>query len=159
MFSALLSSLVLAGQFGVTVSPTITAPVNQHHWGYPGYPGYPNNGNIIIIQPPQQFQPPVLVEFDALGKDWGTVWINGQKIYRPQLYNRRQVLNLAPGSYRVVLTGITKYDVWSAGYLNVGRTGTLRVVFSKTDGVYVQGDPTAWLGDRDVRNGIEVWQR
>ncbi len=156
MFSALLSSLVLAGQFGVTVSPTITAPVNHHQWGYPGYPP---DGSIIIIQPPQQIQPPVLVEFDALGKDWGTVWINGQKIYRPQLYNRRQVLNLAPGSYRVVLTGITKYDVWSAGYLNVGRTGTLRVVFSKTDGVYVQGDPTAWLGDRDVRNGIEVWQR
>jgi hypothetical protein len=152
MFSALLSSLVLAGQFTVTVSPTITTPVNQHHWDYP------HDGNIIIIQPPQ-IQPPVLVEFDALGKDWGSVWINGQEVYRPQLYNRRQVLNLAPGSYRVVLTGITKYDVWSAGYLNVGRTGTLRVVFSKTDGVYVQGDPTAWLGDRDVRNGIEVWRR
>jgi hypothetical protein len=155
MFPTLLSSLVLAGQFGVTISPTITAPVNQYPWGYPGYP---QNGNIIIIQP-QQTQPPVLVEFDALGKDWGTVWINGQEIYRPKLYNRRQVLNLAPGSYRVVLTGITKYDVWSAGYLNVGRTGTLRVIFSKADGVYVQGDPSAWLGDRDVRNGIEVWRR
>lgn len=149
MFPALLSSLVLSGQVHISV------PVNQYPWGYPGYP---HGGNIIIVQP-QQVQPPVLVEFDALGKDWGSVWINGEEVYRPKLYNRRQVLNLAPGSYRVVLTGITKYDVWSAGYLNVGRTGTLRVVFSKTDGVYVQGDPSAWLGDRDVRNGMEVWRR
>ncbi|MBD2120086.1 hypothetical protein [Trichocoleus sp. FACHB-262] len=149
MFPALLSSLVLSGQVHVSV------PVNQYPWGYSGYP---HGGNIIIVQP-QQIQPPVLVEFDALGKDWGSVWINGEEVYRPKLYNRRQVLNLAPGSYRVVLTGITKYDVWSAGYLNVGRTGTLRVVFSKTDGVYVQGDPSAWLGDRDVRNGMEVWRR
>ncbi|MEP0869405.1 hypothetical protein NDA01_06295 [Trichocoleus desertorum AS-A10] len=149
MFPALLSSLVLSGQVHISV------PVNQYPWGYSGYP---NGGNVIIVQP-QQIQPPVLVEFDALGKDWGSVWINGEEVYRPKLYNRRQVLNLAPGSYRVVLTGITKYDVWSAGYLNVGRTGTLRVVFSKTDGVYVQGDPSAWLGDRDVRNGMEVWRR
>ncbi|MBD2094630.1 hypothetical protein H6F90_05630 [Trichocoleus sp. FACHB-591] len=149
MFPALLSSLVLSGQVHISV------PVNQYPWGYPGYP---HGGNIIIVQP-QQVQPPVLVEFDALGKDWGSVWINGEEVYRPKLYNRRQVLNLAPGSYRVVLTGITKYDVWSAGYLNVGRTGTLRVVFSKTNGVYVQGDPSAWLGDRDVRNGMEVWRR
>ena len=159
MFSALLPSLVLAGQFTVTLPTSITTPVNHYPWGYPGYPGYPGDGSVIIIQPPQQYQPPVLVEFDALGKDWGSVWINGEEVYRPQLYNRRQVLNLAPGGYRVVLTGITKYDVWAAGYLNVGRTGTLRVVFSKAEGVYVQGDPSAWLGDRDVRNGMEVWRR
>lgn len=156
MFPALLSSLVLAGQFSVSLPTSVAVPVNHYPWGHPGYPG---NGNVIIIQPPHQIQPPVLVEFDALGKDWGSVWINGEEIYRPKLYNRRQVFNLAPGTYRVILTGITKYDVWSAGYLNVGRTGTLRVMFSKTDGVYVQGDPSAWLGDRDVRNGIEVWRR
>ena len=149
MFPTLLSSLVLAGQFHLTV------PADQYYWGYPSYP---NDGTVIIIQPPQA-QPPVLVEFEALGKDWGSVWVNGEEVYRPKLYNRRQVFNLAPGSYRVVLTGITKYDVWSAGYLNVGRTGTLRVVFSKTGGVEVQGDPSAWLPDRDVRNGIEVWRR
>ncbi|HEY9748911.1 MAG TPA: hypothetical protein V6C63_09540 [Allocoleopsis sp.] len=149
MLSALLPSLVLAGQFQISV------PVDHYPWGYPSYP----SNNVIIIQPPQQIQPPVLVEFDALGKDWGSVWINGEQIYRPKLYNRRQVFNLAPGTYRVILTGVTKYDIWSAGYLNVGRTGALRVTFSKTDGVYVQGDPSAWLADRDVRNGIEVWRR
>lgn len=156
MFSALLSPLVLAG-YVHSVTPIAAPPLLANYpWGW-GW-GYPDN-TVIIIDEPAEFDQRVLVEFDAQGQDWGTVWIDGNLVYRAKNFNRRQVVRLRPGSHRLILTGVTKHDIWAAGYLNVGRASAMRVSFSKAGGVYVQNDPTAWLPDRDLKNPIEVWRR
>lgn len=99
-----------------------------------------------------------LVEFVARGDDWANVWLNQQNVFQPRNYNRRQVLSLCPGAYRIVFTGNTRFDVWSAGYLDVGRTNIVRIAFSKNGLVEVQGDPSAWLPDESIDLN-EVWRR
>ena len=154
MLSALLSPLVVAGYFHtVTPAPPVLA---NHSWGW-GW-GYPDN-TVIIIDPSEEIDQRVFVEFAAEGKDWGTVWIDGDLAYRAKNFNRQQAVRLKPGVHRVIFTGVTKHDIWAAGYLNVGRASSLRVIFSKTGGVYVQNDPTTWLPDANLKNPIEVWRR
>lgn len=100
----------------------------------------------------------VLVEFVARGNDWGSVWIDGKAIFSPRSFNRRQTVNLCPGVYRVVFTGINRLDVWAVGYLDIGRTNLVRLAFSREGRVSVSGDPDAWLLD-DTTDPIEIWRR
>ena len=91
----------------------------------------------------------VLVEFVAREKDWGDVWINNRKIFEPRNINRQQTFTFCPGGYRLVITGMTKYDVWASGYLDLGTSNVVRVVFTKNGIEQVEGDPHAWLPDEE----------
>lgn len=100
----------------------------------------------------------VLVEFVARGDDWGNVWLDSRNIFQPRNYNRRQTISLCPGAYRVIFAGNTKFDVWAAGYLDIGRTNIVRIAFSADGRVDVQGDPYAWLPDETI-DSTDVWRR
>ncbi len=98
-----------------------------------------------------------IVEFVARGSEWGDVWIDGTKVFAARNFNRTQTLQLFPGAYRIVITGMTRLDVWASGYLDVGQTNVIKFAFSKDGGVEVAGDRDAWLpDDKDDPN---VWRR
>lgn len=107
---------------------------------------------------PDGYSRPVLVEFVARGDDWGGVWLNKDLVFQPTNFNRRQTFNFCPGAYRLIFTGATRFQVWAAGYLDVGRTNVLRIAFSKDGTVEVSGDRNAWLPDENI-DSIEVWRR
>jgi hypothetical protein len=116
---------------------------------------------IIIIHTPSPWPYPwpypvpvpaeerVRVEFDALGTDWGAVYLDGRLIYRPHNFNRQHTVHLRPGGYRLEITGVVEFDRWASGYLDIGRDNSQIVVirFSKTGGVSVSGRPEVWIPD------------
>lgn len=107
------------------------------------------NAPIIINPGEVEAKREVVVDFIGLGRDWGTVYLNGQVLYRPQNHNRRQQFLLEEGAYYLEITGIVRSERWASGYLDVGRldANVLVVRFSKRGGVYVVGDPYAWIPD------------
>lgn len=110
---------------------------DQPHDHYPHEPYY---------HPPRR---QVVVEFVALGRDWATVILNGRRIFRPHNHNRRRQFTLDEGAYYLEITGVTRFEIWASGYLDVGRSdaNVLVVTFSKAGGVRVSGDPYAWIPD------------
>ncbi|NJL45671.1 MAG: hypothetical protein HC922_07960 [Leptolyngbyaceae cyanobacterium SM2_3_12] len=91
----------------------------------------------------------VRVEFDALGTDWGAVYLDGRLIYRPHNFDRQKTIYLPPGGYRLEITGVVRSDRWASGYLDLGRDNSRLAVirFSKTGGVAVSGGPYVWIED------------
>ncbi|MBD2181422.1 hypothetical protein H6S82_02295 [Planktothrix sp. FACHB-1355] len=126
-------------------------------YGCPSSPttGYPPNSTGFC---PNTYTGSVLVEFVARGDDWGNVWINGREVFQPRTFDRRKTVYLCPGAHRIIITGITKLEVWASGYLDIGRTNIVRIAFSKYGGVQVSGDPYAWLAD-DSNDPFDVWER
>ncbi|MEB3289284.1 MAG: hypothetical protein VKI82_05180 [Leptolyngbya sp.] len=124
-------------------------------------PSLPLANRIIIIESPSPWpypwpqpypQPPesrVRVEFEALGTDWGAVYLDGRLLYRPHNFNRQHTVYLRPGGYRLEVTGVVQSDRWARGYLDIGRDNSQIVVirFSKTGGVSVSGSPEVWIPD------------
>jgi hypothetical protein len=118
---------------------------------------FPTESDIIIIGPPIPWPYPrplpqretVRVEFDAEGRDWGAVYLDGRLIYRPHNFNRQEIIHLRPGGYRLEITGVVRADLWASGYLDIGRDNSQIVVirFSKTGGVQVSGSPYVWIPD------------
>ncbi|MEY3300449.1 MAG: hypothetical protein RLZZ597_3709 [Cyanobacteriota bacterium] len=121
----------------------------------------PLANRVIIIHRPAPWPHPwpypvpvpaeeqVRVEFDALGTDWGAVYLDGRLIYRPHNFNRQHTVHLRPGGYRLEITGVVQSDRWASGYLDIGRDNSQIVVirFSKTGGVSVSGSPYVWIPD------------
>jgi hypothetical protein len=105
----------------------------------------------VIIRDGELTEPeePVLVDFVAPGQEWANVSLNGQRVYTPRNFNRRQRLELEPGAYYLEITGVNRFEVWASGYLDVGRddSNVLVVTFSRQRGVRVSGDPYAWIPD------------
>ena len=92
----------------------------------------------------------VRVVFDALGADWGAVYLDGRLIYRAYNHNRQESIYIRPGGYYLEITGVVRADVWASGYLDVGRNNAnlLVIRFSKDGGVQVAGDANVWVPDR-----------
>lgn len=121
----------------------------------------PVTSRVIIIHRPSPWPYPwphpvpvptdqrVRVEFDALGTDWGAVYLDGRLIYQPHNFNRQHTVRLRPGGYRLEVTGVVRSDRWASGYLDIGRDNSNIVVvrFSKTGGVSVSGSPYVWIPD------------
>jgi hypothetical protein len=107
-------------------------------WPYP-YPTYPTSNRQRVR-----------VVFEALGSDWGAVYLDDRLIYRPHNHNREKSVYIQPGGYRLEVTGVVRSDVWASGYLDVGRSDAnlLVIRFSKTGGVQVVGDPYVWVPDQ-----------
>lgn len=107
------------------------------------------NAPIIIPYPTAPARERVRVQFVAQGDDWGAVYLDDRLLYQPTNFNRRQEFRIDQGGYRLVITGVSRFDVWASGYLDVGRddASVLVVTFSKNGGVSVAGDPYAWIPD------------
>ncbi|MFH7244272.1 MAG: hypothetical protein ACHWZW_15655 [Spirulina sp.] len=154
-----LPSLSLVASLGLL--PVIpSAPVSQASLSQPIQP---LANRVIIIHRPSPWPHPwpyphpvpvpaeqrVRVEFDALGTDWGAVYLDGRLIYRPHNFNRQHTVHLRPGGYRLEVTGVVQSDLWASGYLDIGRDDSNIVVirFSRTGGVSVSGSPYVWIPD------------
>ena len=120
----------------------LQAQIIIHHPHDPYY-HYPHDP---YYHPPRRR---VQVEFVALGQDWATVILNGRRIFRPHNHNRRRQFTLEEGVYYLEITGVTRFEVWASGSLDVGQSdaNAMVVTFSKEGGVRVPGRPNAWIPD------------
>jgi hypothetical protein len=114
----------------------------------------------VIIRPPviidgdrydDTTERQVLVEFVAQGNEWAEVFLNGRRMLGLRNFNRRQSLFLEPGAYYLEITGADRFEKWASGYLDIGLndSNVLVVTFSRENGVWVSGNPDAWIPDVD----------
>jgi len=107
----------------------------------------------IIIQGPRSApveDETVIIEFVAPGQEWANVSLNGRRVFEPRNVNRRERIEVEPGAYYLELTGFNRFEVWSTGYLDVGRDDSNVVVVTVSrQGVRVSGDPYTWLPDAE----------
>lgn len=121
----------------------------------PARPSHLANINIIFPFPAPVVEPEreVVVEFVGLGTEWATIYLNGRRLANMGTHNRRQRFLLTEGAYRLEITGVTSFDTWATGYLDVGRSNSNVVVitFSPQGVVGVGGDPRAWIPGAQAR--------
>ena len=108
------------------------------------------NAPIIINRPrtaPVEDET-VVIEFVAPGDEWANVSLNGRRVFEPRNINRRQRVEVEAGAYYLELTGFDRFEVWSTGYLDLGRNDSnIVVVTVSRQGVRVSGDPYTWIPD------------
>ncbi len=108
-------------------------------------PGYP----VIIVPRDRHIRRDVTVRFIAQGDDWASIYLDGRLLFRANNTRRDHTVTLEPGAYYLEVTGVTSFDRWDSGYLDVGRNDTNVIVvrYGPTSGVRVAGDPYTWLPD------------
>jgi hypothetical protein len=106
-------------------------------------------GHPVIVYPRRQDERDreVTVQFIAQGDDWAAVYLDGRLLFRASNTRRRYTVTLEPGAYHLEVTGVTRFEVWDSGYLDVGRDDSNIVVvrYGKESGVQVAGDPYVWI--------------
>lgn len=109
-------------------------------------PGYPI---IVVPRDRSDLEREVTVRFIAQGDDWASIYLNNRLLFRANNTRRDHIITLDPGAYYLEVTGVTSFDVWDSGYLDVGRDDANVVVvrYGKEAGVRVAGDPYVWLPD------------
>ncbi|MEM9120578.1 MAG: hypothetical protein AAGD09_22235 [Cyanobacteria bacterium P01_F01_bin.56] len=107
-------------------------------------PGYP-----VIIVPRDRRDREVTVRFIAQGDDWASIYLDGRLLFRANNTRRDHTVTLERGAYYLEITGVTRFEQWDAGYLDVGRNDTNIIVvrYGPTSGIRVAGDPYTWLPD------------
>lgn len=107
-------------------------------------PSYPV---IVVPRDRSAEERTVTVRFVAQGEDWATIHLDGQVLFRAFNTRRHHTVTLEPGAYHLEITGVTDFDVWDAGYLDVGRDDANLVIiqYGKASGITVLGDPYAWF--------------
>lgn len=103
----------------------------------------------VIIVPRRPVEPTVTVRFIAEGNDWATVYLDGDLLFQAFNTRRDYTVDLPPGAYFLEITGVTRFDLWASGYLDVGRdnSNVILLRYGKEDGVRVAGDTNIWLPD------------
>lgn len=116
---------------------TITAPIII-------VPDYP-----VIVAPRRQRRREVKVRFVAQGDDWATIYLDDRLLFRAANTRRDHEVTLDAGAYRLQITGVSRFDVWDSGYLDLGRNDTNVVVirYGKQSGIRAAADPYAWIPD------------
>jgi len=111
-----------------------------------GLPDYPI---IIVPRRPAEPQRSVTVRFVAQGDEWATIYLDDRQLFRAANTRRDYAVELSPGAYRLQITGVSRFDVWDSGYLDVGRDDSNLIVirYSEAQGIRVAGDPYAWIPD------------
>jgi len=136
---------------GSTLPTTAPMPVQSLHLAnitiqvpivIPGYP--------VILVPRREVEQSVTVRFIAEGNDWASIYLDGRLLFRANNTRRDHTVQLDPGAYYLEVTGVTSFDRWAAGYLDVGRNDANVVIirYGKDSGVRVAGDPYVWLPDQ-----------
>ena len=109
-------------------------------------PGYPV---IIVPRGDIDIEREVTVRFIADGDDWASIYLDGNLLFRAANTRRDYTVTLDPGAYYLEITGVTRFDLWGSGYLDVGRddANVLIVRYDKETGIQVAGDPYVWFPD------------
>lgn len=107
----------------------------------------PSHPVIVVPRDRIETEREVTVRFVAQGEDWATIHLNGQVLFRAFNTRRDYTVTLEPGAYYLEITGVTNFDVWDSGYLDVGRDDANLVIirYGKDSGITVLGDPYAWF--------------
>ena len=88
------------------------------------------------------------LELTSISNDWVTVSIEGLNGDRQLSFtgnDNRQTLYLPPGAYRIRFRPTFGSRHWESGYLNVGRTNLMRIMFDQDRNlVQIYDDPYAW---------------
>jgi hypothetical protein len=89
------------------------------------------------------------VRFIARGDDWATISLNGRQAFQAFNNNRDYTMRLDPGAYYLEITGVTRFDRWHSGYLDVGRDNSNVIVirYGKNSGIQVPGASGVWIPD------------
>ena len=108
--------------------------------------GYPV---IVVPRRDREEAREVTINFVAQGDDWATIYLNDNLLFRASNTRRNYSVTLEPGAYYLEITGVSRFEVWGSGYLDVGRDDSNIVVvrYSKNSGIQVAGDPYAWIPD------------
>ncbi|MGF1459863.1 MAG: hypothetical protein ACFBSG_12655 [Leptolyngbyaceae cyanobacterium] len=108
-------------------------------------PGYP----VIVVPRDRIADREVTVRFVAQDEDWASIYLDGRLLFRAGNTRRDYTVELDPGAYYLEITGVTRFEVWDSGYLDVGRSDANVVVirYGQATGIQVAGDPYAWLPD------------
>jgi len=109
-------------------------------------PGYPV---IIIPRDRVEIEREVTVRFIAEGDDWASIYLDGMLLFRAANTRRDYTVTLDPGAYHLEITGVTRFDMWGSGYLDIGRDDANIVVirYDKETGIRVAGPPYTWFPD------------
>ncbi|NER79758.1 MAG: hypothetical protein F6K42_09275, partial [Leptolyngbya sp. SIO1D8] len=104
---------------------------------------------IVVPRREREEAREVTVQFTAQGNDWATIYLNNRLLFRASNTRRNYTVTLEPGAYYLEITGVSRFEVWGSGYLDVGRDDSNIVVvrYSKNGGIQVAGDPYAWIPD------------
>lgn len=109
-------------------------------------PHYP-----VIVVPRREVEPEpsVTLQFVAQGDDWATIYLDDRRLFQAFNTRRTHAVTLSPGAYRLEITGVSRFEVWGSGYLDVGREGShiLVIRYGKETGIEVAGDPYTWIPD------------
>lgn len=115
------------------------------------FPSGSSRSPIIVVprRYPRRSAREVLVRFVAQGDDWASVYLDNRLLFRANNTRRDQQITLDEGAYHLTITGVSKFDVWASGYLDVGRGGSNIVVvrYGRGRRLRVSGDPEAWIPD------------
>ncbi|MBD2464081.1 hypothetical protein H6G89_24060 [Oscillatoria sp. FACHB-1407] len=91
------------------------------------------------------------LELTSLSQEWVTVSIesvHGEHELSFTGSNSQQTVYLAPGAYRLRFRPTLSSRPWRSGYLEVGQTNFIRVVFDQSRGlVQVYDAPSAWVSE------------
>lgn len=109
-------------------------------------PGYPV---IVVPRRDRQERREVTLQFVAQGDDWASIYLDDRLLFRATNTRRNHSVELEPGAYRLEITGVSRFEVWDSGYLDVGRDDSNIVVirYGKDNGIQAAGDPYAWIPD------------
>lgn len=104
---------------------------------------------IIVPRRDGEREREVTVRFLAEGEDWATVYLDGDLLFRASNTRRDYTVRLEPGAYYLEITGVTRFEKWGSGYLDVGRDDANFIVirYDKATGIQVPGNPYAWFPD------------
>ena len=107
-------------------------------------PGYPV---IVVPRGRTEIEREVTVRFIATGDDWATIYLDGDFLFRAANTRRTYNVTLDPGAYYLEITGVTRFDSWGAGYLDVGRDDANIVVvrYGQDNGIQVTGNDQIWF--------------
>ena len=108
--------------------------------------GYPV---IVVPRRDREEAREVTINFVAQGDEWATIYLDNRLLFRASNTRRNYSVTLEPGAYYLEITGVSRFEVWGSGYLDVGRDDSNIVVvrYGKNSGVQVAGDPFAWIPD------------
>ena len=109
-------------------------------------PGYPV---IVVPRRDREEEREVTLQFVAQGDDWATIYLDNDLLFRASNTRRSYAVTMEPGAYYLEITGVSRFDVWGSGYLDVGRDDSNIIVirYDKDNGIQVAGDPYAWIPD------------
>ena len=130
-----------------SLSPTVPQVADIIIQGPIIIPNYP----VIVVprRQPRAAERDVTVQFLAQGDDWATIYLDDEPLFRAFNTDRNYTVELEPGAYRLEITGVSRFDVWGSGYLDVGRNDShiLVIRYGKDSGIRVTGAPYAWIPD------------